>query len=99
MRKIRKRVFAAVLAAALLFTMPGMASYAEAETAQTEDISGNVTEQAEDDAAEETGAETEAIQEPEAEDSDTDQPEIGEDDARDKETDDKEPAEEETVPA
>ena len=31
MRKIRKRVFAAVLAAALLFTMPGMASYAEAE--------------------------------------------------------------------
>ena len=31
MRKIRKRVFAVVLAAALFFTMPGMVSYAEAD--------------------------------------------------------------------
>ena len=95
----KKRVFAAALAAALLFTMPGMASYAEAEDARTEENFESVTVLAEDDAAQETAAETEAVQEPEAEDSDTDQPKAGEDDTKDAETDEKEPAEDETVPA
>ncbi len=57
MRKIRKRVFAVVLAAALLFTMPGMTSYAE-EDAQMKDISESITGRADADSAEE--AETDA---------------------------------------
>ena len=93
-----QRVFAAALVAALLFTMPGMASYAEAEGARTEEISESVTVLAEEDAAQETAAETGAVQEPEAEDGDTDQLEAGEDDTKDAETDDKELAEDETVP-
>ena len=64
MKKIKKRVFAAALAAALLFTMPGMTLAAVAKEAQTEDISESVTTQAEDDAAEEK---TEAMQESESE--------------------------------
>ncbi|MDE7203989.1 MAG: chitobiase/beta-hexosaminidase C-terminal domain-containing protein [Lachnospiraceae bacterium] len=98
MRKIRKRVFASVLAAALLFTMPGMASAAVAEDAQTEDISESVTVLAADNAAEETGAKTEAMQESEAEDNDTNKLGTGDDDTGDTETDAQQPAEEETVP-
>lgn len=57
MRKIRKRVFAAVLAAVLLFTMPGTASYAEAG-GQSDEITESVTGLGGTDDAEETdGAE------------------------------------------
>ncbi|MBD5455192.1 MAG: leucine-rich repeat protein [Lachnospiraceae bacterium] len=77
MKKIKKRVFAAALAAALLFTMSGMTLAAVAKETQTEDISESVTTQAEDDAAEEK---TEAMQESESEGSDTDEPGTGEDD-------------------
>lgn len=62
MRKIRKCVFAAVLAAALLFTMPGMVSYAETGDAQTENISESITGQEETDDAEEPKSETDVIE-------------------------------------
>ena len=45
MRKIGKRVLAAVLAATLLFPVPGMASYVRAETVETEHTSESVTVQ------------------------------------------------------
>lgn len=81
MRKIKKstsyshRVFAAVLAATLLFTMPGTASVAVAENVGTEDISESVTVQAEDD----TGNTEMNAQEPAEEEADPTQKEDTED--------------------
>ena len=87
MRKIRKRVFAAVLAAVLFFTMPGMASYVEAETVETEYTSESITVQADADGVsnglEELERPADNTKKPEADDSNTDEPETGDDDTED----------------
>jgi len=77
MRKIRKRIFGAVLAAALLFTMPGTASV-EAR----ENVPESVTEQTEPeaDATETLKLGTDVIPESETDDSDKNKPETADDD-------------------
>ena len=92
-KKVRKRVLAAVLAAAMIFTAPGMAAYAEAREAQTEDISESVTIQ-EDDVDIANGLEK--TEKPEMDDSDTEKSETDDSDTEKSETDDSDTEKSET---
>ena len=83
-KKVRKRVLAAVLAAAMIFTAPGMASYAETG-ARSEDISESVIVQ-EDDVDVANGLEK--TEKPEADDSDTEKSETDDSDTEKPEADD-----------
>ncbi|MDE7131428.1 MAG: hypothetical protein K2O65_06480, partial [Lachnospiraceae bacterium] len=85
MKRIRKRILAAALAAVVVITMPRTASYALEENGQTEYISVISTEPEEANVAEET--ETGDIEKPETEDSGTEEPKTETGEAEEKETD------------
>ena len=95
MNRIRKRILAAALAAVVVITMPGTASYALEENVQTEYISDISTELEEANAAEEPETENTDIENPGTEDSSTEKPKAETGDTEEKETDIEEITEEE----
>lgn len=95
MKRIRKRILAAALAAVIVITMPGTASYALEENGQTEYISDISTESEEANSAEEQETETGDIEKPKTGDSGTEEPKTETGDTEEKETDTEETTEEE----
>ncbi len=90
------RIFAVVLAVAMLFTMPGTASVAVAETAGTDDTFETGTGQPADEVTEEPEAGTSVGQESDADDSNSDEPETRDEDTEETETGEEETPEEES---